>query len=89
MTKPGTEASRRAWLALARAPRIGPVTFFQLIEKFASAEQALKTLPSIEADLDAAASEIEASEAIGARVLLACDDDFPPLLRELPPLRPS
>lgn len=88
MTGVPDEAARRAWLALARAPRIGPVTFFQLLAKFGSPADALKAMPSIGADLDAAAAELDASRALGATVLLAGDDDFPALLSELSPPPP-
>ncbi len=88
MTGVPDEAARRAWLALARAPQIGPVTFFQLLAKFGSPADALKAMPSIGADLDAAAAELDASRALGATVLLAGDADFPALLSELSPPPP-
>ena len=39
---------RRDWLRLSRTPNIGPITFFQLLERFNdSAAQALDALPDL------------------------------------------
>ncbi len=84
---------RIAWARLARTPRIGPLTFSRLIARFSTPAAALEALPRI-SQLDAPASEkveaeIEAVEAIGARLIASCEPDYPPLLAQLdapPPL---
>ena len=42
-----SEAERLDWLALIRTDNIGPITFYQLIERFGSAREALKALPEL------------------------------------------
>ncbi len=42
-----TEAERLAWLRLIRTENIGPITFYQLIERFGSASEALYALPEL------------------------------------------
>ncbi len=58
------DAERVDWIALARAPRIGPVTFFQLLSRYGTPGAALKALPSIKTDKTTAASELEATLAV-------------------------
>lgn len=41
------EAERLNWLRLIRTDNIGPITFYQLIERFGTASEALKALPEI------------------------------------------
>lgn len=41
------EAERLNWLRLIRTDNIGPITFYQLIENFGSAGEALKALPEL------------------------------------------
>ena len=42
-----SEDERLNWLALIRTDNIGPITFYQLIERFGSAGEALKALPEL------------------------------------------
>ncbi|HEY0283433.1 MAG TPA: hypothetical protein VGC27_12515 [Rhizomicrobium sp.] len=42
-----SEVERRAWLRLARAPNVGPVTFAQLLARFGSASAALAEVPRL------------------------------------------
>lgn len=87
-----TESS--AWLRLARSPGIGPTSFFKLIDRFGTAERALAALPGLiatgrwsgiePADADEVAKEWEATTAAGFTIVLHRDDDYPPLLREIP-----
>ncbi len=42
-----SEEERLNWLALIRTDNIGPITFYQLIERFGSAGEALKALPEL------------------------------------------
>jgi len=90
---------RLAWLRLSRAETVGPVAFRHLIERFGSAEKALAGLPrlarrggssggpSVPTQAEGEA-EIEAGERMGARLLLSCDAQFPPLLAALDPPPP-
>ena len=73
-------AERLAWLRLARAETVGPVAFRHLIQRYGSAAKALGALPALAArggssrspripsEADALA-ELEAGEALGARLL--------------------
>ena len=79
---------RRDWLRLSRTPNVGPITFFQLLERFdGSAAAALDALPDLvkasgasrqlkaptRADID---RELGHAEAAGARFIAACEPDF-------------
>ena len=88
MMAPADEAGLVAWLALARAPRVGPVTFFQLLARYGSAVEALAAHGSIRADLEGAQREIEAARKIGAQLLTAADQGFPEALSHLSPPPP-
>lgn len=84
----GSSDERRVyWLALARAPQVGPVTFFQLLAKYGSPQDALKRV-GIRADLDAARGEMDMAAERGATLLFAEDDDYPAALAELSPPPP-
>ena len=85
---PASDDELVVWIALARAPRIGPVTFFQLLDRFGSPQDALRGMPSIQADLDAARRELDATRQIGGHILTAADDNFPEALSQLSPPPP-
>lgn len=80
-------------LRLIRTPRIGPVTYAQLIERFGSAAAALAALPDLAlrgggkapvlADPRAIEREMAAVERAGARYLFSDDGDYPALLAEM------
>lgn len=82
-----------ARLRLIRSPRIGPVTYRQLLARFGSAEAALDALPALAmrgggaapviADVSVARREMAAVAKLGARHLFIGDLDYPPLLAEL------
>lgn len=76
-----------AWTRLARTPRIGALTFHRLIARFQTASAALEALPRISnleaPPADRARAEIEAVEALGARLIACCEPDYPPLLAQL------
>lgn len=82
-----------AKLRLIRSPRIGPVTYRQLIARFGSAEAALDALPVLAtrgggaapaiADPGAVRREMAAIAKLGARYLFLGDPDYPALLAEL------
>lgn len=82
-----------ASLRLIRSPRIGPVTYRQLIARFGTAQAALEALPTLAsrgggappaiADPTAIRREMAAAAKLGARYLFLRDRDYPPLLAEL------
>ncbi|MBL8530458.1 MAG: DNA-protecting protein DprA [Hyphomonadaceae bacterium] len=78
---------RIAWARLARTPRVGPLTFHRLIARFQTASAALEALPRISsltpAPLARIEAELDALEAMGARLIASCEPDYPPLLAQL------
>jgi DNA processing protein len=94
-----SEAERRAWLRLARTENVGPVTFRELIRRYGDAVEALAALPELarrggrvagvrvpsEAEV---AKELKAGEALGARLLCACEPAFPSRLAAVDPPPP-
>lgn len=99
MSRPLGPAERIAWLRLARTDGVGPVTFAQLIARYRTPEAALEAIPELArrggrahppripriADAEA---ELDAGERLGARMLAACEPEFPPLLAALDPPPP-
>ncbi len=94
-----TEAARRDWLRLARSENVGPVTFEQLIRRYGDAARALEALPDLSRrggrssslripSLGEAEREIAAGAALGARLIAACEPDFPAMLAALDPPPP-
>ncbi|WP_306003899.1 DNA-processing protein DprA [Brevundimonas sp. C43] len=90
-------AERFARLRLARTDRIGPVTFTQLIGRYGSALSALDALPdlvrksgaaSVPPPVETVEREIAAGDAIGARLLVLGDPDYPEMLAALDPPPP-
>jgi DNA processing protein len=93
MSRTLSRPERIAWARLARTPRIGPLTFTQLIARFRTASAALEALPRVSKLTAPPAERIEAelddAEALGARLIASCEPDYPPLLAQLdapPPL---
>ena len=41
------DAEKIAWLRLFRTENVGPITFYQLVENFGSAQKAIEALPSL------------------------------------------
>jgi DNA processing protein len=88
-----------ARLRLIRSPRIGPVTYRQLIAHFGSAAAALDALPALAmrgggvapviADAGLARREMATVAKLGARHLFLGDSDYPPLLAELETAPPA
>lgn len=94
-----TDAGRRDWLRLARTENVGPVTFAQLIARFGEASLALAALPDLARrggrvsplgvpPVDEVLRELEAGQALGARLVANCDPDFPAALAALDPPPP-
>ncbi|MDO1560355.1 DNA-processing protein DprA [Brevundimonas sp. 2R-24] len=94
----GVDPERLARLTLARAERVGPVAFRQLIRRFGSGVEALKALPDLARKAGAAAyrlpdpariqDEITRGQALNAHLLLLGDPDFPPMLAAVDPPPP-
>jgi DNA processing protein len=79
-------------LRLIRSPRIGPVSYRQLMARFGTAGEALRAIPDLAArgggkasvvDKGSVEKEIAQSRALGARYLLMGDADYPALLDEM------
>jgi DNA processing protein len=94
-----TPRERRDWLTLARAENVGPVAFEQLLQRFGTAAEAIEALPELArrggrpdgVRLPSAAEidrELAAGEALGARLICACEPDFPQTLAALDPPPP-
>ncbi|QGX97551.1 DNA-protecting protein DprA [Roseovarius faecimaris] len=91
---PTTEDDRLSWLRLLRSRRVGVSTFFRLMAEHNTAQAALAELPAIAraAGVDSyqpcsearAAEEMAAAHAVGARLLLITDADYPDALRTIP-----
>lgn len=89
-----------AWLRLSRTENIGPITFYKLLERFGSAEAALKAIPDLAKrggrmnglkpfDAGAAEQELAQVENCGARMIARDEPDYPDLLAQVedaPPL---
>lgn len=81
-------------LRLIRTNNVGPITFFQLIQRFGTAAEALKALPELSlrggrykalsacASSDAA-KEIDAVRKFGARMILYGAPDYPRMLHAI------
>lgn len=95
---PLAEAERTARLRLARTDRVGPVTFKQLLDRFGSADAALRALPDLvrraggrgagAPDIAAVEAEQEAGERLGARLIVLGDTDYPDQLAAVDPPPP-
>ncbi|MEL7042033.1 MAG: DNA-processing protein DprA [Pseudomonadota bacterium] len=91
-----SDAEKRNWLRLARTPRVGPVTFFQLLHRFGSASAALEALPSLSKrsgslaipDPGAMDKEWQAIAAYGAQLICSAESDYPAMLKQDPPPPP-
>lgn len=87
-----TPAERLARLRLIRTPRVGPVSWHHLMQRFGSGEAALDALPDLAlrggggmpriASAELAQREIERVAELGARHLFSDEDDYSPMLRE-------
>ncbi len=95
----GEEQDRLDRLRLIRSANIGPVTYFQLLQRFGTAKAALDAIPQLAArgggkspvlaDLREVATEIAAVEKLGARYLFLGQGLYPPLLAELDTAPPA
>jgi DNA processing protein len=84
---------RLAWLRLARSRGLGPMLFFQLIERFGKPSAVINALPRLAPKLSAkgfelasersVCVEIEALQRLGGVHLMADDEGFPLPLRSI------
>jgi DNA processing protein len=99
VTRTLSDAERRDWLRLARTENVGPVTFNQLIGRYGEAGEVLAALPDLARrggraaalqvpSLSEADAELARGEALGARLVCACEPDFPQTLAALDPPPP-
>ncbi len=94
------DEQRLDWLQLSRSENVGPVLFFQLVNRFGSAAAALEALPDISRRAgrrepvriyprERAMADMERAERVGARFVARGEAGYPPLLRHIagpPPL---
>ena len=89
-----SDDERRDWLRLIRSENIGPVIFFELLNRFGTAGDALQAIPKLarkgglRRDLRIVSpvtidDDIRAHEKLGARHVAFVEPDYPPLLREI------
>lgn len=93
------DADRVARLRLIRSANVGPVTYFQLLARFGSAEAALRAIPDLAArgggrmpriaSQASVETEIAAVEKLGARYLILGQGLYPKLLAELETAPPA
>jgi DNA processing protein len=86
-------------LRLIRSANIGPITYFQLIQRFGSARAALDAVPALAArgggkapvlaKLDDIAREVDKVSALGARYLFLGEGHYPLLLAEIDTAPPA
>ena len=89
-------AERADWLRLSRTSGVGPVTFAKLIERFGAPAPAIEALPRLAkrggridplgvVSRAEAEDELAHHETLGARLVCACEPDFPASLAVLDP----
>lgn len=82
------DTEKLAWLRLFRTENVGPITFYQLIENFGTAQKAIEALPTLARrggrlknasvyDAGNALAEMEALEKLGGRMIFAAEDAYP------------
>lgn len=94
MKRPLARRELIAWARLARTPGVGSLTFHRLLEQHRKIDDALDALPRLSKgklrppSADAVEQEIEALDALGARLIASCEPDYPHLLAEIDPCPP-
>ncbi len=80
------------WLRLYRCENVGPITFKNLVNYYETPSEALKHISEFAkrggrkkeitiCSKKSAYEEIEKTEALGGKIISACEVDYPPLLR--------
>lgn len=84
-----------AWLRLIRTTNIGSVTFFAFLKVYKTPKNALEHLPTLINNsgankkiskictVEEAEKELESAKAIGAKIIAACEPDYPESLRKI------
>ena len=83
-----SETEKISWLRLIRTEGIGPITFYQLTERFGSAQKAIEHLPELSkragrmkvrkvASLESAEKELSQLERFGAQIICAGEQNYP------------
>ena len=90
---PTTEDDRISWLRLLRSRRVGPSTFYRLMNEHGSAQAALDALPDVARAAGVekyeacppgvVVAEMKAARAAGASLICAGDADYPPDLMQV------
>ncbi len=94
-----TQSEKLDWLQLIRTDNVGPITFASLLKRFGSARAAIDALPHMAARAGrkpplraspraVAELELEAAAACGARLVAACESDYPVSLASIPDAPP-
>lgn len=88
-----SQAERAAWLRLSRTKRVGPVTFYRLLERFGSPSEALAAVPKLSTrggqpplappSFEAIDVERKALGRLGGLFLFSCDARYPDVLRHV------
>jgi len=82
------EKEKIAWLRLIRTENVGPITFYQLIQNFGTAQKALEALPTLSRkggrlkhltlhSESAAIAEMELLHALGGKMIFAGEEIYP------------
>jgi len=89
-----SQAERAAWLRLSRTKRVGPVTFYRLLERFGLPSEALAAIPTLSTrggqpplnppSFDTIDAERQGLGKLGGLFLFSCDARYPDLLRHVP-----
>ncbi|MEO0371948.1 MAG: DNA-processing protein DprA [Pseudomonadota bacterium] len=96
---PTTEDDRISWLRLLRSRRVGPATFYRLLNAHGNIRDALAALPDLARAAGAKgytpcpeeviAAEFARADQYGARLICRGDADYPPLLAQIPDAPPA
>ena len=88
-----TTSEKISWLRLIRSQNVGPISFFQLLERFGSADAALDALPILTkrrskpqkiTTISQAEDELATLEKLNARLLAWGEPDYPEVLSHIP-----
>ncbi|HEU0070172.1 MAG TPA: DNA-processing protein DprA [Alphaproteobacteria bacterium] len=92
-----SDEERLDWLQLIRSENVGPVTFHALIAKFGTASRALEAVPDLARNAKKpprlakradCARERDQTYKYGARLIAACEPDYPEALAAIPDAPP-
>lgn len=90
-----TRAERLDWLRLIRTEQVGPITFFDLLDRYGNAAAALEAIPELAKrggrsrpltppSRSAAEAELRRITAAGARLVALGEPGYPPPLARIP-----